>query len=56
MTHQDVLAYVLYPKVFEQYMTTYDQFGNVSVLDTPTFLHGLRLGEEIEVTIEKVKH
>ncbi|MEB6111840.1 pyruvate carboxylase [Kurthia gibsonii] len=55
MTHQDVLAYVLYPKVFEQYMTTYDQFGNVSVLDTPTFLHGLRLGEEIEVTIEKGK-
>lgn len=55
MTYQDVLAYVLYPKVFEQYMTTYDQFGNVSVLDTPTFLHGLRLGEEIEVTIEKGK-
>ena len=55
MTYQDVLAYVLYPKVFEQYMTTYDQFGNVSVLYTPTFLHGLRLGEEIEVTIEKGK-
>lgn len=55
MTNQDVLAYVLYPKVFEQYMTTNDQFGNVSVLDTPTFLHGMKLGEEVEVTIEKGK-
>ncbi|MBQ0141149.1 MAG: pyruvate carboxylase [Kurthia sp.] len=55
MTKQDVLAYVLYPKVFEQFVTTVDQFGNVSVLDTPTFLHGMMLGEEIEVTIEKGK-
>lgn len=55
MTTQDALAHVLYPKVFEQYMQTFDQFENVSVLDTPTFLHGLRLGEEIEVTIEKGK-
>lgn len=55
MAKQDVLAYVLYPKVFEEYMTTYDQFNNVSVLDTPTFLHGMMLGEEIEVTIEKGK-
>lgn len=54
-TNQDVLAYVLYPKVFEQYIGTFDQFGNVSVLDTPTFLHGMMLGEEIEVTIEKGK-
>ncbi len=55
MTTQDALAHVLYPKVFEQYMQTFDQFENVSVLDTPTFLHGLRLGEEIEVSIEKGK-
>jgi len=55
MTTQDALAHVLYPKVFEEYMTTFDLFENVSVLDTPTFLHGLRLGEEIEVVIEKGK-
>lgn len=55
MTTQDALAHVLYPKVFEEYMTTFDLFENVSVLDTPTFLHGLRLGEEIEVLIEKGK-
>lgn len=55
MKNEDVLAYVLYPKVFEQYITTYDQFDNVSILDTPTFLHGMMLGEEIEATIEKGK-
>lgn len=54
-TKKDVLAYALYPKVFEQYMQASDQFGDISVLDTPTFLYGLKLGEEIEVEIEKGK-
>ena len=54
-SHKDVLAYALYPKVFEEYAKTYETFGDTSVLDTPTFLYGLRLGEEIEVEIEKGK-
>ena len=52
VTSQEVLAYTLYPKVFEEYSETDKNFGDVSVLDTPTFLYGLRLGEEIEVEIE----
>lgn len=36
-------------------MATVDKFGDLSVLDTPTFLYGMRLGEEIEVEIEKGK-
>ncbi len=52
---EDVLAYALYPKVFEEYAKMYDQFGDISVLDTPTFLYGLKLGEEIEIEIEKGK-
>ncbi|MFX3674233.1 MAG: pyruvate carboxylase [Paenisporosarcina sp.] len=51
----DVLAYALYPKVFEEYSDMVNKFGDVSVLDTPTFLYGMRLGEEIEVEIEKGK-
>ncbi|WP_286884035.1 biotin/lipoyl-containing protein, partial [Aneurinibacillus sp. UBA3580] len=31
------------------------EFGDVSVLDTPTFFYGLRLGEEIAVNIEQGK-
>ncbi|GLC87589.1 pyruvate carboxylase [Lysinibacillus piscis] len=55
VTKRDVLAYALYPKVFEEYAVTLNSFGNISVLDTPTFLYGLKLGEEIEIEIEKGK-
>ena len=55
VTSFDVLLMHLYPKVFIEYTKTVEQFGDVSVLDTPTFLYGMRLGEEIEVEIEKGK-
>ncbi|KMY53503.1 pyruvate carboxylase [Bacillus sp. FJAT-27231] len=55
VTDHDVIAYALYPKVFMDYVKTIDQFGDVSVLDTPTFLYGMRLGEEIEIEIETGK-
>ncbi|AQQ53831.1 pyruvate carboxylase [Planococcus lenghuensis] len=55
VTSHEMLAYALYPKVFDQYTATNEQFGNVSVLDTMTFLYGMRLGEEIQVEIEKGK-
>ncbi|WP_416826974.1 pyruvate carboxylase [Ectobacillus polymachus] len=51
----DMISYALYPKVFLEYERIHDKFGSVSVLDTPTFIHGMRLGEEIEVEIERGK-
>ena len=54
-TMQDLLAYALYDKIFEDYVKTNDQFGDISVLDTPTFIYGLKIGEEIEVEIEQGK-
>jgi pyruvate carboxylase len=55
VTSFEVIAYALYPKVFMEYIKTVELYGNLSVLDTPTFLYGLRLGEEIEVEIETGK-
>ncbi|MDS9470457.1 pyruvate carboxylase [Sporosarcina pasteurii] len=55
VTSQEVLSYALYPKVFEEYLQMNKEFGDVSVIDTPEFLYGMRLGEEIEVEIEKGK-
>lgn len=55
VTSHEAIAYALYPKVFMDYQKTVEQYGNLSVLDTPTFLYGMRLGEEIEIEIEKGK-
>jgi len=55
VTSHEMLSHVLYPKVFEDYIKTNKEFGNVSVIDTPEYLYGLRLGEEIEIEIEKGK-
>lgn len=55
VTSHDILSYALYPKVYMEFEQFRQQFGDVSVLDTPTFFYGLRLGEEIEVEIEKGK-
>ena len=41
--------------MFLEYVKTVEHYGDISVLDTPTILYGLRLGEEIEVEIEKGK-
>ncbi|WP_146552130.1 pyruvate carboxylase [Rummeliibacillus sp. SL167] len=54
-TAHDVTAYALYPKVFLQYVETFKHFGDISILDTPTFLFGMRIGEKISIEIEKGK-
>ncbi len=55
VTPQEMVSYALYPKVFLDYEKFGDQYGDVSVLDTPSFVYGLRLGEEISVEIEQGK-
>ena len=51
----EVISYIMYPQVFLDYQKMQREFGAVTLLDTPTFLHGMRLNEKIEVQIEKGK-
>jgi pyruvate carboxylase len=50
-----VSSYCLYPDVYSKWISRYNEFGDVSVLDTPTFFFGMTPGEEIKVNIEEGK-
>lgn len=54
-SREDIISHVLYPKVYSDYRNVTHHFGDVSVLDTPTFFYGMVPGEEINVSIEKGK-
>ena len=54
-TDEAVSSYCLYPDVFKQWVTRCEEYGDVSVLDTPTFFFGMTVGEEVDVEIEKGK-
>lgn len=55
VTSHDLISYALYPKVFTDFQKFRETYGDLSVLDTPTFFYGMRLGEEISVEIEQGK-
>ena len=54
-TDKEVISYIMYPQVFLDYMKMYNAYGDIELLDTPTFFQGMRVGETIEVRIEKGK-
>jgi pyruvate carboxylase len=51
----ELLSDALYPEVFGDYLGHEDSFGDVSILPTPSFLYGVRVGEEVSVDIESGK-
>ncbi|MCO7174591.1 pyruvate carboxylase [Sporolactobacillus kofuensis] len=51
----EVISAALYPKVYTDYLRFCETYGQTTVLGTPTFFYGLRLGEEVSVTIEEGK-
>lgn len=55
ITEDDVASYNMYPKVFEQYRKIVEQYGDLSVLPTRSFLAPPKIGEEINVQIEMGK-
>ena len=55
VTENTLASYNIYPLVFAGYTDRYKKYGDLSVLDTPTFFFGMNVGEEIRVNIEKGK-
>lgn len=55
VTSFDMITYALYPKVFMDYHHFYENYGDVSVLDSPTFFYGMNIGEVVEIEIEQGK-
>ncbi len=52
---QDVLSYLMYPKVFTDYAAYVKKYGDVSPVPTDVKFFGLRKGDETEVEIERGK-
>jgi pyruvate carboxylase len=52
---RDVLSWLLYPRVFQDFAKHQATYSDVSVLPTPAFLEGLLPGEELAVEIEPGK-
>jgi len=52
---EDVLSYLLYPQVFLDYLSHWQEYGDTSTIPTANFFYGLQPGEEIAVEIERGK-
>jgi pyruvate carboxylase len=55
VTQRDVVSWLLYPKVFEEFVDHCRKYYDVSGLPTPVFFYGQQPGEEIAVDIEQGK-
>ena len=55
ITDEAVSSFCLYPDVFKKWVQRQNEFGDVSVLDSPTFFFGMNIGEVIKVKINEGK-
>lgn len=53
--NEDLNGYLMYPKVFKDYLTHHAKYGPVRTLPTTAFFYGMRPGESISVEIDKGK-
>lgn len=51
----DFLTYKFYPKVFEEGLAFWRKYGDVSVVPTPIFYYGMKMGQDITIEIAKGK-
>lgn len=50
---QEVLSYAMYPKVFEDYLTSLKKEGSFRYMGSDVYFHGLEEGETCEVKLEE---
>ena len=55
VTDDDLASYLMYPRVWMDYISDRLLFGDVSILPTPVFFYGMEAGQEITVDIERGK-
>ena len=47
------MSNIMYPAEFRSFVEKTAVYGDISILDTPTFFYGMRVGEAIEVELVK---
>ncbi|MCX7559329.1 pyruvate carboxylase [Sulfitobacter sp. F26204] len=52
---EDLAGYLMYPKVFLDYMGRHREYGPVRTMPTPTFFFGMEPGEEVSAEIDPGK-
>jgi pyruvate carboxylase len=51
----ELASYLMYPKVFTEFDKAQKEYGPTSVLPTPIYFYGLKIGEETIIELEKGK-
>jgi len=54
-TSDDIFSHVMYPDVFADFAKFQRDFADLSVLPTPAFFYGMKVGQEVSIEIESGK-
>ena len=55
LSAEEFASYLMYPKVYTEFAKRRTEYGPVSVLPTPVFFYGMKVGEEISIELEPGK-
>lgn len=55
LSESEFASYLMYPKVFTDFASHSQTYGDLSVLPTPVFFYGMPIGEEVVIELQKGK-